>query len=56
MRLVNGTEDWNGRLEVCINGQWGSVCERYFDDVDAQVVCKELGFPANSKKKCTNYF
>ena len=49
VRLVAGTREWNGRLEVCINGQWGSVCERHFEEIDAQVVCRELGHPADSK-------
>ena len=49
MRLVEGTREWNGRLEVCINRQWGSVCERYFEEIDARVVCRELGYQAESK-------
>ena len=49
VRLVNGTNTTNGRLEVCIKGNWGSVCERHFDDLDAAVVCRELGFPSESE-------
>ena len=54
VRLVDGNQKSNGRLEVCIHGQWGSVCETGFDEVDAQVVCRELGFLAESKNdiKC----
>lgn len=43
MRLVNGTSNQAGRLEVCTNGIWGSVCGTGFDVTDAYVVCKELG-------------
>ena len=51
MRLVNGTAEWNGRLEVCHKGHWGAVCETRFEDVDALVVCRQLGFPSESKQK-----
>ena len=36
---------------MCIHGQWGSVCDRYFEEVDAKVVCRELGFPAESESE-----
>ena len=38
--------DSKGRLEVCSDGYWGSVCREY-DDTIAVVVCRQLGyFPA----------
>jgi len=33
-----------GRLEVCYDGQWGTVCDYMFSYVDAGVVCNSLGF------------
>ena len=44
VRLVNGTLTREGRLEVCDNGVWGSVCGRNFRKSAAYVACKQSGF------------
>ena len=43
LRLVGGADPSEGRLEVCINNAWGSVCDGQFDDEDASVACLQLG-------------
>ncbi|XP_052705082.1 uncharacterized protein LOC128180917 isoform X1 [Crassostrea angulata] len=47
IRLVDGSDETEGRLEVKLNGRgsWGTVCDDGFDESDAKVACKELGLP-----------
>ena len=46
VRLLNGTSPYEGRVEICYGGLWGSLCGRYstWNNQEARVVCRQLGF------------
>ena len=44
VRLEDGPNVREGRVEVCINNAWGTVCNIQFGDEDATVICKQMNF------------
>ena len=48
LRLVGGSDNLQqgtreGRVEICINNAWGTVCDDHFNNLDASVACYHLG-------------
>ena len=54
MRIVDGPSQLEGRLEVCLNNVWGTICGRYnWDSYDAAVACRQLGHQPTGEEDFT---
>ncbi len=55
VRLIGGTSSLKGRVEICLNDEWGTVCNQMWDSVDASVVCRQLGLDSIGKYYIISY-
>ena len=44
VKLVGGESPLEGRVEVYRSGEWRTVCGVGFDENDAKVICRSLGY------------
>ena len=42
VRLLEGSTNREGRVEICKNNVWGTVCDNGWGVTDARVVCRQL--------------
>ena len=51
MRLFQSEGDMEneGRVEFCSSGRWGLVCYNFWDNNDANVICRQLGYNVEGK-------
>ena len=47
IRLVGSTSPLEGRVEMCYEGVWGTVCNSAWHTIDASVVCRQLGYSSS---------
>lgn len=45
IRLMGGTSEYDGRVEICVGGEWGTICRYSWGTEEARVVCAQLGYP-----------
>ena len=45
VRLINGPSPREGRVEILYAGVWGAICNDLFNLTEANVVCRQLGYP-----------
>ena len=49
VRLVGGQTELEGRVEICFDGVWGTVCRHFWYTSAATVVCRQLGFTTEGR-------
>ena len=49
VRLHDGGVSYEGRVEYCKYGVWGTVCDDGWTREDAEVVCSQLGHPRDGE-------
>ena len=59
VRLRGGARDNEGRVEICYDNHWGALCDNSWDNNDAAVVCRQLGYSTDGKcqnriERCTD--
>ena len=44
IRLVNGVTSNEGRVDICFDNHWGTICDDEWGPPEATVVCRQLGY------------
>ena len=52
---LRGSTSRSGRVEICVDGTWGTVCDDGWSYNDARVACRQLGFPTLGEIKNASF-
>lgn len=55
VRIVDSYYKQFGRVEVCINDTWGTVCDSFWNDSDASVICRQVGFSSRGNNNSISF-
>ena len=55
---MGGTSNAEGRVEICLRNEWGTVCDQMWDVIDARVACRQLGLASTGShiETCNYYY
>ena len=49
IRLMGGSSPLEGRVEICQNNTYSTVCDDFWDELEARVVCRQLNYMGDGK-------
>lgn len=49
VKIADGPNEYEGRAEICYDGEWGTICDDDYHENTAYVICKQLNLPLNSE-------
>ena len=56
LRLVNGSTPSSGRIEICYQEIWGTICDQSWSTFDANVACRQLGFAPSGTPRYNAFY
>ena len=55
IRLMGGANSSEGRVEICQSNNFDTMCDDFWDEQEAKVVCRQLGYADTGSYQPKNY-